>query len=223
MRFILLSIFVSLNLLIMAQDKPTLIYIGDPMCSWCYGFSPEFSKTVEKLDDKVELELVMGGLRPYNKQTMKDLGDFLHHHWEEVNKRSGQPFKYGILNDQSFVYDTEPACRAVRVIRDLAPTQELAFFQKIQSAFYHQNKNTAAIETYLNICEDLKIDKSAFKTAFESDAMKTAIREDFKASAEMGVRGFPTVILKKDGKFIRIANGYNTAENVVNQVNLFLE
>ena len=207
----------------MAQDKPTLIYVGDPMCSWCYGFSPEFSEAVDKLDEKVELEMVMGGLRPYNKQTMKDLDDFLTHHWEEVSERSGQPFKYDILKDYTFVYDTEPACRAVRVVRDLAPEKELAFFKAIQTAFYYENKNTGEIDTYLEICEKMDIDSKAFSSAFDSDKMKAAVREDFTASAEMGVRGFPTVILKKDGKYIMISSGYTTAENVVQKVNLFVE
>lgn len=223
MRLILFAVFTILNLNIMAQDKPTLIYVGDPMCSWCYGFSPEFSEAVDQLDDKVELEMMMGGLRPYNTQTMKDLGDFLAHHWEEVNQRSGQPFKYDILKDQSFVYDTEPACRAVRVIRDLASDKELEFFKEVQSAFYHQNKNTAVVETYLEICDKLKIDKKAFKTAFESNEMKAAVRADFTASAEMGVRGFPTVIMKKNGEFFLVANGYTTAEKVIQKVNLLLK
>ncbi len=207
----------------MAQDKPTLIYVGDPMCSWCYGFSPEFSEAVDKLGETIELEMVMGGLRPYNTQTMKDLDDFLTHHWEEVSERSGQPFKYDILKDYTFVYDTEPACRAVCVVRDLAPEKELAFFKAIQTAFYYENKNTGAIDTYLDICKKMDINPKAFLTAFDSDKMKNAVREDFTVSAEMGVRGFPTVILKKDGKYIMIANGYTTAENVMQKVNLFLD
>ena len=28
-------------------QRDTLIYIGDPMCSWCYGFAPEMDKILE--------------------------------------------------------------------------------------------------------------------------------------------------------------------------------
>ncbi|MEJ6694109.1 MAG: hypothetical protein QNL00_10970, partial [Saprospiraceae bacterium] len=67
-----------------AQDKPTLIYVGDPMCSWCYGFSHEIEDAITELGEEIQLEVVMGGLRPYNTQTMADLKDFLSDHWKHV-------------------------------------------------------------------------------------------------------------------------------------------
>ena len=76
----------------MIGPKPKLIYIGDPMCSWCYGFSNELSFIVEEYEDTVEFEMIMGGLRPYNTETMIDLKDFLSHHWEDVAKASGKKF-----------------------------------------------------------------------------------------------------------------------------------
>ena len=127
---------------LMSQTKAKLIYVGDPMCSWCYGIADELTKTVESLGADTDLQLIMGGLRPYNTETMKDLGDFLKEHWDHVNQASGQPFNYGILQDHSFVYDTEPPSRAVLVVRKLKPEQELAFFKSIQTAFYKDNKNT---------------------------------------------------------------------------------
>lgn len=30
----------------------------------------------------------------------------------------------------------------------------------------------------------------------------------------MGVKGFPSIIIKKDGKFTLVANGYQKAENI---------
>ena len=115
-----------------AQDKTTIIYIGDPMCSWCYGFAPEITKVKEHYSD-FDFRLVMGGLRPNGTETMKDLDSFLKHHWKDVNKASNQPFKYDILDDKSFVYDTEPACRATVVVRAMAPEKEFEFFKAIQT------------------------------------------------------------------------------------------
>jgi len=54
-----------------AQEKTTLIYVGDPMCSWCYGFGNEISTVISTLGDRVEVEAVMGGLRPYNTETIR--------------------------------------------------------------------------------------------------------------------------------------------------------
>lgn len=192
-----------------------LIYIGDPMCSWCYGFSPEFSKAVKNLGDQVEVEMVMGGLRPYNTQTMNDLKSFLTHHWEEVGQQSGQPFQYDILDSNTMLYDTEPACRAVVTVRKLKPEVALAFFKAVQTAFYAENKYPGYVETYTEIVENLGIDKEDFKKEFLSEAMKEAVKADFERSSDLGVRGFPTVILDKgEGDYVLIGNGYMKAERL---------
>ena len=199
----------------MAQDKPQLIYFGDPMCSWCYGFSPEISAAVDSLGATVDFQMIMGGLRPYNTQTMTDLGDFLKDHWKEVGERSGQPFGYEILKDETFVYDTEPACRAVVVMKKLQPESTLAFFKKIQHSFYKENKNTNSVETYLELVEEFGIEKEIFQKEFESDEMKAAVKSEFTYSSEIGVRGFPTLVLQKGDKYFLLTNGYTTADNII--------
>ena len=203
----------------MAQERPTLLYFGDPMCSWCYGFSPEFSKAVEALNGKVNIEIIMGGLRPHNTQTMTDLADFLKHHWEAVHDRSGQPFKYDILQKATIKYDTEPACRAVVVVKKMNPKLVFPFFKAVQTAFYFENKNPNLTETFTELAGQFDLDKNEFKKLFESEEMKKAVREEFSYAAEMGVRGFPTVILKNGESIHLISNGYTDAENVIEKVN----
>ena len=197
-----------------------LIYVTDPMCSWCYGFSPEISEVVEKVKDKCSLELVMGGLRPYNTETMKELGGFLSKHWHHVEERSGQTFNYTILEDHTFVYDTEPPARATVVVRHLKPEVEFAFFKKVQLAFYAENKNTNLLETYLPIAQQFEINKVQFAEAFESDAMKQAVRNDYEKAAEWGVAGFPTLIWKNEDQFKLLARGYTDASILIKQIEL---
>ncbi len=203
----------------MSQDKPTLFYFGDPMCSWCYGFAPELEKVVAEFSDRAEIELVMGGLRPYNTETMLDLKDFLTGHWQEVNHRSGQLFTYDILNDPSITYDTEPPSRAVVLIRSLCPEHEMFFFKEVQKLFYQKNKNLHLTESYYPILDQIDVDKDAFKSGFESEEMKLKIKEDFAKSADFGVRGFPTLILQKGGEMFLISNGYATAKDLIEKIN----
>jgi putative protein-disulfide isomerase len=46
-----------------------LLHIADSLCSWCYGFGPELSKLLAR-HPGARLDLVMGGLRPFNRQKM---------------------------------------------------------------------------------------------------------------------------------------------------------
>lgn len=208
----------------MTENKPILFYFGDPMCSWCYGFSPELSKAIETLGESVDLKIIMGGLRPYNTETMADLEGFLKDHWEHVHEASGQEFNYDILKDHSFVYDTEPPSRAFLVARTMKPEIAFDFFKALQKAFYVKNKNTNNIETYLELAEQFGLDKAAFKKSFEAEESKEDIRIEFEYAASLGVRGFPTVILKTgEEDYSLIGNGYQKAEQVVAKISKKLE
>ncbi len=201
----------------MAQSTPKLIYIGDPMCSWCYGFSPELSEALETLGDEVELEVLLGGLRPYNQQAMTELKDFLAEHWEHVAEASGQPFSMDIL-DTDIHYDTEPSCRAVMVVRELDASKALAYFKASQKAFYHENKHPLQTATFADLAEQQGIDRATFIEKFESAEAKENIRRDFEKAGEMGIRGFPSLVLEQNGKLHLIANGYLKAEEVVKRI-----
>ena len=206
----------------MLTEKPTLLYFGDPMCSWCYGFSPQLSTAIEELGNAVELKLVMGGLRPYGTETMEELDDFLKEHWGHVEEASSQPFSYNILEDKAFVYDTEPPSRAVLVARKMKPAIAFDFFKSIQKAFYVENKNTGDLATYLELAEQFGLDAQAFQEAYLSEEMKSATSAEFEYAASLGVRGFPTVILKQGTEYTLISNGFEKAENIVAAVQRLL-
>lgn len=51
-----------------------LIYVADPMCSWCYGFGPQLADLRARLADTlgapVPVTLVTGGLRPGQREPL---------------------------------------------------------------------------------------------------------------------------------------------------------
>lgn len=200
------------------DTKPRIIYVGDPMCSWCYGFSPELEALKKELGDTYDFEIVMGGLRPYNKETMYDLMDFLSQHWKEVSERSGQKFNYGILNETEITYDTEPPSRATVIVRDLKPESAFDFFHNIQSAFYFENKNMHLKESYHEALTALDIDTDQFDRLFDSEKYKLKVRKDFERASSLGVRGFPTVLLEANDKVVLISNGYATKAMMIDRI-----
>lgn len=220
MRFIqILSLvfFLNFSSLFLIAQKPTIIYVGDPMCSWCYGFAPEITK-LKAAYPTYEFKTVLGGLRPGGTETNEDLGDFLREHWPDVTKRTGQKFNYNILDDPDLVYDTEPAARAVVVARSMKPEIELEFFKAVQTTFYIDAANMRSAETFVKLAKQFGLDPVKYKSLFESNEMKAATREDFQLAAEMGVRGFPSLLLNIGGKLYPIANGYMSFERLKKKI-----
>jgi len=222
MMTLLLALMFGINMN-MASEKPKLIYVGDPMCSWCYGISEELGKTVEFYKDRVELELVMGGLRAGGGEEWNtSFKDFLRHHWEDVGMKSGQPFSFTLLDRPKFDYDTEPACRAVVVAGEMAPDKMLLFFQAIQKGFYVQSKDPKQVAFYEPICEELGMDYSDFSSKFKSLQAKENTIGHFQRSAQLEVRSFPTVLLEHNGKLHGIARGYSTFEEMRERIDAVL-
>ncbi len=198
----------------LSSQRDTLIYFGDPMCSWCYGFGPELDK-IKTAFPNTPFEMVMGGLRPGGTEKMMELRDFLRDHWMEVQRASGQRFNFGILNQSSVLYDTEPACRAVILAGKINPEIKYEFFKAVQESFYIHNHLPNDDDTYVQIAAKFGIDAETFHARYKKDQAKMDAYSEFDLTTAMGVTGFPALIAKIDGKLYRVADGYQKADRII--------
>ncbi|MBK8518557.1 MAG: DsbA family protein [Saprospiraceae bacterium] len=192
----------------------TLIYIGDPMCSWCYGFSPELDK-VKTAFPNTPFEMVMGGLRAGGTEKMIEIRGFLKDHWTEVQRSTGRRFNFGILNQSEVLYDTEPACRAVILAGKIKPEIKYEYFKAVQESFYILNKLPNDDDTYVQIAAGFGIDPESFHNSFKKSQAKMDAYSEFDLSVAMGVQSFPALIAKIDGKLYLVSNGYQKAERII--------
>ena len=191
-----------------------LIYIADPMCSWCYGFA----KTIEDLlaapgdTAPLNLALVMGGLRPYTTEPMAPgRADEIFGHWAHVHEASGQPFAPApntALHLPGFIYDTEPASRAVVAVRTLWPQHGWKFLHAVQKAFYAEGRNVTQPEVLADVAEAQGLPRAAFAMAFASQQVRDATRADFTQSQQWGIRGFPALVLDQGERLQLVCQGY---------------
>lgn len=192
------------------ETDKEIIYIGDPMCSWCWGISPELNALQRYgKQEGIPFTIMMGGLRAGGGEEWNEtFKNFLKHHWEEVHQRSGQPFSNQLFELENFNYDTEPACRAVVTVRQIAPEKVLPFYELVQHFFYVASKDPKQVIFYKPICEQLEIDFVEFSKQFNSDEMKQATNQDFRQSRQWGVSGFPTVLVRIKDQLHVIGRGY---------------
>ncbi|TCK99624.1 putative protein-disulfide isomerase [Roseivirga ehrenbergii] len=191
-----------------------IIYVGDPMCSWCWGISNHL-KTLKSEYPQFKFSIVVGGLRPGGGEAWDDeMKEFLKHHWEEVTKRSGQPFGYSLFDKESFNYDTEPPCRAVVASRKWMGENELQFFESVSRKFYVDNEDPSEPEFYRSICQEFDIPFEPFKQIFESDETKYNTHQEFQLNRQWGVKGYPTVLFKSGNQLFQINHGYTEFEQM---------
>ncbi|MDP2818923.1 MAG: DsbA family protein [Polaromonas sp.] len=195
-----------------------LVYIGDPMCSWCYGFGVPLGQLLARFPT-LQVELLLGGLRAYNTQVMDDaLKTKLRGAWANVAQRSGQRFSPALFEREDFIYNTEPACRAVVTVREHAPQLALAMYHATQQAFYADGRDTTKAAVLGEIWDEVHgRTKEAwghidFLRDFDSEAMRQRTREDFAQAQRWGVRGFPTLLAVVNGQAQMLTNGYTDAE-----------
>ncbi|MEM6767569.1 MAG: DsbA family protein [Bacteroidota bacterium] len=203
------------------KSDMTVIYVGDPMCSWCWGISEHLKRFRKTLAEKgIRYEIVVGGLRPGGGDPWNDkFKDFLRHHWEAVTERSGQPFGYTLLERATFIYDTEPSCRAVVSAKQFVGGETISlFFEEVQRKFYVDSEDPTTPEFYRSICEKFGIDFDAFTLVFKSEEAKTATRNEFVLNREWGIRGYPTVLLQHKERLIPLANGYVDLEGLTGKL-----
>lgn len=205
-----------------AKTNHEIIYIGDPMCSWCWGFAPVLDEILTRHGQHAGLKIIVGGLRPGTASPMDEpTKSAIRSHWEHVNKASGQPFDYAFFDRDGFVYDTEPAARAVVVVRNMAPAKEFSFFKALQEAFYSRNEDITRDVTYLPILRSEGIDETEFYERFDTDEMRSETLQDFSQSRELGIRGFPSVVLRNGEKSALLTGGYQSFENLDAPVSRF--
>ncbi len=193
-----------------------LVYVGDPMCSWCWGFAPVFDALRGRWASRVAFRLVLGGLRPGPHARVLDAGmkTHLRQAWDAVESRTGQSIARGILAWDGFLYDTGPACRAVVAARRQAPALEYAVYRGIQSAFYAENQDVTRPQALVAVAASTGLDAERFRAVLDEPATTEATEADFRRARALGVQGFPTVLLNRDGRWYPVSAGYQPLERL---------
>jgi putative protein-disulfide isomerase len=198
------------------QRGVEIAYIGDPLCSWCWGVSPVVGALQGWCTEQgLRFVIVAGGLRPGGGDPWnEEFKTFLRHHWEKIGQVSGQPFCFDLLERDHFNYDSLPPCRALVVARDLLAERDdnrhalHRFLAAIQERFYVQNDDPGEIDFYRAPCAQNGIDFAVFSAAFNAPESEGKALVDFRLNRGWGVRGFPSFALIKGEKAEILDSGY---------------
>lgn len=204
-------------------SPPVLWYFADPMCSWCWGFAPVIEGIKDAYREQVRIALILGGLRPGTTEPLSSaMRAEILHHWEAVHERTGQPFTFADALPEGFVYDTEPACRAVVTVGELQPEATFAYLKAVQAAFYAQGQDVTQPRTLATLAQAVGIEPAVFHAHFGADAVREKTQSHFRQARRAGIRAFPTLVMQGDTESRLLTQGYRPFAELRGEIDAWL-
>ena len=180
---------------------PTLHYIFDPLCGWCYGAAPlvEAARAVPGLTVAFHGGGMMTGSN--RRQITPEWRGYVLPHDRRIEQLSGQPFGdayvNGLLNDTTAMMDSAPPITAILAAEALAG-KGLDMLRRVQRGHYVDGLRIADLPVLLALAQELGLDGAAFQAEYARQA-GAATQQHIDASrallAQVGGQGFPTFVL----------------------------
>jgi len=178
------------------QDRFTLYYFHDPMCSWCWGFAPTWQNLQQQLPDTVQVQYVLGGLAPDTDQAMPaDLRSMIQNTWRRIHEELGSEFNFDFWTQNIPRRATYPACRAVIAAEQQG--QGRAMVSAIQHAYYLHALNPSDRNVLVPLGKALGVDETRFNAALTSRETEQSLQAQITHSRRWAVQGYPSLVLKR--------------------------
>lgn len=190
---------------------PTLHYVYDPLCGWCYGAAP----LVKAARDTVRVQAHAGGMMvgAARRTINAEWRQFVMPHDRRIAQASGQPFGEGyfegLLRDHGAVLDSAPPITAVLAADEIAGAG-LDMLARLQQAHYVEGRRIAELAVLEALAAELGLAADAFNLAFErlqGAATQAHIEQSRALLARLGGHGFPTFALERGGQFTTVDIG----------------
>lgn len=202
-----------------------LIYVTDPLCLWCYGFSSNIEQFYQGLPSELITETLNGGLFPgvRAKTCDSDFRDYLKNASLHVTKLSGKKFSsffWDLLATVGFKYDTEPSAKACITVKKFSGEKHmLKFMHALQHAFFVEGENVMNASVLARLAEPFGINKQDFLGFYSSDECLNLTKQENSDAKQLGIQGFPAVIYLNNRHAYKLSAGFSTLENLNKALN----
>ncbi|GJL67140.1 MAG: DsbA family protein [Nitrospirales bacterium] len=201
--------------MVMMSDSSSrsLLYVTDPMCSWCWGFSPVMDRVCQRYQHRLGIEVLVGGLRPGNTERFDEQRrNYILGHWHAVHERTGQSFNFACQMASDFTYDTEPAARAVVAVRHIEASRVFPYLHDVQEAFYVKNLDVTKEAVLADLAQSQGMTREYFLESFRSAELKRTVWSEFDQVRQWGVNGFPTLLAQQNEETTILTHGYQSID-----------
>lgn len=201
------------------SPESVLIYVYDPMCSWCYGFRPTWKALKSQLPEGLPVVSLLGGLADDSDVSMpEDMVKYLRRTWSQIESTCEVTFNHAYWDQTpppprtTFI-----SCRAVIAAERLAGRGE-AFAERIQDAYYTEAQNVWDFNTLCDLAEAFGFQRSSFADALMSDDVRAVHDEQRQLAERLQVEGYPSVLLIHQGQAYPIPVRHQGADVMLSDI-----
>jgi putative protein-disulfide isomerase len=194
----------------------TIFYCYDAYCGWCYGFSPVIKKIAEEFKDKLNFEVLSGGMiiSDHPKPIAVTAG-YIQKAYKVVEEHTGIRFGADYLwhinhpELSDWFPDSEKPAIAMCIFKDYYPERQVEFAADLQYALHYEGRDLCDDEAYRHLLEKYSIREETFYSKLKSEAYKEKAQYEFALCKQLKITGFPAVLLQaNESKFYLLARGY---------------
>ncbi|WP_276133636.1 DsbA family protein [Polluticoccus soli] len=175
--------------------KHKLLYIMDPLCGWCFGFSPVVLKLRDEYKDVFDVNVIPGGMMIGTRVgPASNMASYILTAYQRVEDMAGVKFGepyLDMLRDGTEMLDSEPPCRAIHTFQQAHPYQALDFAHELQLKQFQEGKSFNDLNTYRELATQFSTDADHLVNQMETEEARYGTRGDFQWVQSAGITGFP--------------------------------
>lgn len=195
------------------------------MCGWCWAFRPAYEIIERRFLEKVRIVRLLGGLAPDTDQPMPDeTRSYLENIWYVISQHvPGTRFNFDFWRHCEPRRSTYPACRAVIAARRQGAEHDQRMTSAIQHAYYLKAQNPSDVSTLVGLAGVLGLDRERFVEDLASDATQKTFDRERRLVRNLGIRGFPTLLVAVNGRVHSVTVQHNDGPAMVTKIHQILE
>lgn len=202
-----------------------LLAFTDPVCTWCWGSEPVLRALECRFGSRLRIVYVMGGL-------VKDIREFrddrngiggdpeksnaaIARHYIDASNRHGMPVDVEHFHLFSAgVFSTYPQNIAYKAAQLSNPELADRYLRRIREAHAAEGRKTGLRDVLVELASEAGLDLAAFLGALDDGSAERAFRADLALTTRYGVRGFPTFLVRFQGRETLI-RGYQSLASMM--------
>lgn len=195
------------------DGRVVLIYVHDPMCSWCWAFGRSLDHLLGLLPEYVSLQRLLGGLAPDSDVPMDaPMRAYLQATWRRIEMQvPGTRFNFDFWRLNTPYRQTWPACRAVIAARTLDRESEEDMIGAIQRAYYEQARDPSDPQVLSSLAAEIGLARDRFEALCARPETQVTLNAEMSRAHALDAHGFPSLRLVVSDAVWPVAVDYRDA------------